>query len=324
MVKPTRYNAGALRRMAIRGSRVIAAAARATSTYNQFRSGGSYTQQRGGRSTEPGIVSNQFQTKQWYKKKRMPRRKRKQWVKFTKKVRAVFNKEMSCQTILRREVGTASAAINTQNFFNAMLFPADGVVASMNDLVEIKKSLAGTAAVGDKSKFRIESGVLDLAIQAKATNTNTLYADVYSIVARKDLPSSMYTSPTNMFANLTSESTVDLEGDTRIAPTDIGSTPFSMPLFCQYWKILSKKTITMTPGQVAEMQLRDSKNKYFMGKVVEDKTSIKGWTQGFFIIIRSQYNGTETPSCALDFGYTKHYVCRNIDNGSNVTISAST
>lgn len=275
-------------------------------------------QKTGRSSTSSKIATNQFNVQRWYSKKRMPRRKKKQWKKFSKKVKAVFNKQLAPTFMLRRETGTVSSADNLQTSFTSLLYGGNGTSGS-NDLQVIKQSLGVTVGL-NKLKYRFESAVLDLALQASSENTNTCYVDIYEILCRKSLANANYNSPNSLFQDMSNIANQDPNADTKISYTDIGSTPFTNVLFCSYFKILNKRTLTLSPGQVAELQMRDSTNHNLWGGDVTSLSALKGLTRGYLMIVRGQFNGTKTPASTVNFAYTRHYCLRQISN-DNVPIS---
>lgn len=296
-----------------------------------FRGPGSYTRtgtRRNFQST--GVVSNQYDVKTWYKKKNMPRGKKRKWKTFSKQVKAVLNKEIAPTIKLLRETGSFQTNTNTQNWGLAIMYTCDGTVAPNNDITECKLAIVGSGGNDFATKYRFESACLDLLIR---NDTDTwipslslepiprrLVIDMYHVVCRQDIPISLASNLYNLIGQTFNYANDDADtiDDGKILLDDIGAVLFHNPIFCRYFKILKKQAIQLGPGQHVELQMRDPKNRSMYGLQSEQKLALKGWTKGFIYSIRGipQVSGPSgaqsltTPAVHVSTGYTRSYVMR--------------
>lgn len=293
------------------------------------KSGFSYTGTRKRNFGSTGIVSNQFDVKTWYKKKNMPRRRKAGWKKFSRKVKAVVNKEIAPTIKLLREAGAFGTNTNRQNWGIALLYTADGSSAPNNDIAVCKLSVVGSGGNDFASNFRFESACLDLIMKNDTDTYNhgvpqnvdpqKIVVDLYHVVCRKDIPLSV---AANIYAFINSTFSYsnddqDTTDQGKIELTDIGAALFHNPLFCRFFKILKKQAIQLGPGQSVELQMRDPKNRKMYGLASEGLIAKKGWTKGFVYSIRGvpQTFGVipqafNTPAVHVSTGYTRSYVMR--------------
>lgn len=282
--------------------------------YNQAAN--AHASRRNYSNSDNAPVTSQYDVKTWYKKKNMPRNKKKKWKKFSNKVKAVFNKQIAPTIFLYRTVASINASADQQAWASVMLFTADGAAPPNEDLQRISVGLKGSGGNQIASKFRFESGCLDLLM--RNPGSVSMLVDIYTIYCRKDVPDN-YTSPVNLLTSLDNNASADANADAIIADTDIGFVPFSSPLFCSFFKVSKKRTLTLGAGSVSEIQLRDAKNRKLWGIDYVGKPCMRGWTKGYLLCIRGAYNGTTTPAVQLDIAYTRHYVLRQIQDSTLTT-----
>jgi len=280
-----------------------------------YMGGGSrtYTANRSGSDNAP--VTNQFDVRTWYKKKRMPTRKRKNWKKFSTKVKAVFNKEIAPTYFLYRTTTTISSSANTQGWGSLMLYTANMGTNPNNDLGRIASGVQGGTGNQLGTKYRFESACLDVLFRNKSSSTALV--DIYTIYCRKDVPDN-YESPYAVLTQLDATADQDTAGDTKIADNSIGFTPFHCPLFCSFFKVAKKRTLTLGAGAVSEIQMRDAKNRKLWGIDYTGKSAMRGWTKGYLVCVRGAYDSSVetpvTPAIELDTAYTRSYTLREISD----------
>lgn len=274
----------------------------------------------GKRSSDNGPVTSQYDVRTWYKKKKMPRRRRKAWKKFKSKVQAVLNKEIAPTYFLYRTTTTLSSLDNQQGWGSLMLYTAYGGAAPNNDLYQISVGLKGALGNQIGAKYRFESACLDVLLRNKGTNIALI--DVYTVYCRADLPDN-YASPYVALTSFDSLANQDNNADPKIADTDIGYTPFTCPLFCSFFKVVKKRTLTLSGGAVTEMQMRDAKNRKLWGIDYVGKPALRGWTKGYMVCVRGAYDSTagKTPAVNVDCAYTRHYCLRQLQDTSIVSAS---
>lgn len=123
-------------------------------------------------------VTNQYDARLIYRKRRMPAGKRRRWASFKNKVHAVSEKALGTQTVVLNDQGDIGNTNDGQHgMFNCALYPMNS--PSVNLFQDMKKigSCLGTAVttpdsglkVDSTAKILFQSGVLDLTIRNSST-----------------------------------------------------------------------------------------------------------------------------------------------------------
>lgn len=235
---------------------------------------------RGGGGNRAGYaksITAQHDTKTVYKKSRMPRRKRKRWAKFVKKVVAATD-DRGTQTFLFNKAHSETkvslvGGMSQQALVCAHLYGKNGQLAAgelgNRDLYEICQSLIG-GGVDDSAKIRFMSGVLDITVTNQRnpgipenTYEGPLEVDLYHIVypSNKQLV-------VNGLGQAYDTATTKVNGGyglPKVNINDRGATPFDIGQASAITglKILSKKKYYMGYGQAFTYQIRDPKNYQF-------------------------------------------------------------
>lgn len=241
---------------------------------------------------------NDFKTD--YRYKRMPRRKRRAWKKFSKKVNAVINKSQGLKKHLYEHVSLDSATIGTTYYGSAMLYTPDARVVDLNaDMgtffrevfpAGVFDNITNFGAADAQKVIRFESAQLE--VTWRNTGINPLIIDLYYVRCRKDYgltnqdtlnnPQGLYVLGFDKQGKV-----VDVEQNTTPfnagqTATQFGTTPFQSPLFCQHFKILSKRKITIAPGNTVSKTLKDPKNRYINSGDQRARICKRNQTHGYF------------------------------------------
>lgn len=230
----------------------------------------------------PSVVSVQHDVSNRYRRKRMPKRKRKKWVKFCRQVSHSIMQLQPLQSYTNDYSGANKVfGADTQMTDGQMI----GCVATSNndELLQIFKSAYGSAlARTDIDKYKIFLKSMCLDIQITNTGSAGCVIDVYTLIARKS------NSDTNrldtMYFNAFAEQNT-LSGGTK-SSTNPATTPWQNPLFLTFWRILSKKEVLLGVGQSTTMQIRVPYNRYLSGKDLETNNILRGFTRAFLIQAR--------------------------------------
>lgn len=244
---------------------------------------GSRTGRRGDKAILPGVISTQHDVSGRYRRKRMPRRKRKRWVGFSRKVNHVVLQMQPLNTYTVDYPGAVKTiAVNTQVTDGQMI---GGVSVTQNsELLDIFRSAFGSAlGINSIDVYKIYLKSMCLDLQLRNSGTNALVVDVYTLMCRRNDKNAQRIDVqyVNDFAEQGAGSggTVDVNNP--------ATTPFQNSSFCKRWKILAKKEILLGAGQVSTMQIRIPHNRYLSGKLLEHNVGcIPGFTRAFLIQAR--------------------------------------
>lgn len=258
---------------------------------------------RGRRSYPRGGVTSQYDTTSVYKRKGMPRYKKKQWKKFTRKVKAAISDRGTCTIVLNgahaQQTTSTIAGSQRQGITYVHLYGKQGTGAAANevgaqDLNKVVSSVRGSSSPGvdDTTKYHFKSAVLDITV----TNQNAgegqyigpLEIDVYHIVypTKKQI---VQPGLGNCFTIGTAQTEV-VDTLPKIEIGDRGATPFAcgQTISVVGMKILSKKKYFLPYGNCFTHQIRDPKNRTVDSETLVDKNSFyqPGWTQTLMIVAK--------------------------------------
>jgi len=261
-------------------------------------------------------VTTQHDTTNVYRKRRMPKRKRRGWAKFTRKVHAVAEKELGSRTVVFNSQPTfynsnpLNHGIAHVALYSALSNLSYTYLSDLSELVKLENQASPTAALGgtiDKTtKFLFQSAVMDLTMRntsggyevggAETLNSNmALEVDVYDISSpiMWDGNASVLGLPSLLEVfNLGNTDTKDIGGAaTGIEISKRGVTPFECCQTLSRWrlKINSKKKYFIPSGATATYQIRDPKRRTTVTQNLERLTGCNkpGWTRHIFIVFKS-------------------------------------
>lgn len=236
------------------------------------------------RAIEPRVNTFQHDTQSRYRKKRMPRRKRRRWVSFVKKVRHIDLNMQPLQIYTQEGVANQIAVANVGNYWGRM---CGGIGVPFNDEITqcfLNAYNLGSAAACAAYKLFIKSICLDVEI----TNNGSypVILDSYSLVCRK-----AYDNPITLSAQYVQalgEVAATASGGT-ISATKTALTLFDAPNFCSYWSVLKKTEHIIGSGNTITLQMRIPSDRYIDGKtLVYAQQGMPKFTRAFFFTWHGQ------------------------------------
>lgn len=252
------------------------------------------------------VTTNQHDFQRQYRRKKMPRRKRKNWKRKVKSFHYMMDQTLGTKTIVRNTQISASQATDTpQGTLIAHLYGLSGTEqpfeCGTRDLLDI----GNNDTTNTTGMLRFKSAVLDLTMRNTST-TIGIEADVYEVVYRD------YTNETGWRAAQSDAETAtnNINGGTGLALTQRGTTLFEFPERIKLLKekILKKTKIFLPAGQTATYQIRVAKNKICNKRnVTEDATGFvyPYWTRSVIICFKSVIGDAVT--CSMTVGVTRKY-----------------
>lgn len=245
--------------------------------------------------TNAGPITEQHDISNRYRRKPMPRYKRRRWRSFTKKVQHVMLQMNPLQTYTFDFANNETWTANQQAIFGFML---GGTTTTNNDeLFQVFRTAYGgaiTTATVDAYKIFIKSMCLD--VQITNTGSTSCIVDCYTVIARSS--DTVQETIGSQYFRLYGEQDSASVGSPSASA--IASTPFQNGPWLQKWKILSKKEVSLGVGTVTTMQLRNAVNRTLQGKSIESNPSyIPGYTRAFLFQVRgAPENAAGTAQCA--------------------------
>lgn len=260
--------------------------------------GANYIAERASKRSRQSIsgspVTTQHDVRGRYRYKRMPARRRKRWVRFSKRVRHVMLQQNALSSYSQDTVVpylNLQWLANKQITFGVML---GGTTVTFNDeLFQLFRQAydpALTTTTCDAYKLFIKSMCLDVQLKCDG---NAAIVDVYELVCRKtyNAATDLGTSYNNLYAEMDSPA---VNSPDALSPA---STPFENSPFLKFWKIKSKKELFLGTGQVTTMQMRSPINRALHGAIIRNNPqAIPGLTRAYLFQARGapRYNGASS------------------------------
>lgn len=251
----------------------------AAAVFGSGSSGSGMNKKKGVR--ESGINTFQHDALNRYRYKRMPKRRRKRWTRFSKSVRHVNLQMQPLQIYTQKSVANGSSAVNAQSYYGYMLGGTQ--VTGNREIFEIFKDAYNTAAFSNCASYKIFIKSMCLDMQVTNTGSYPIIVDVYRLRCRKD-----YGSASTLAAEYTAAASelVATTGGRTYDPTDPSGTPFDVPNFLSYWKVISKREVIIGSNNTTTMQIRRPANQYVDGKSVVTNAQCLPGSEALFIMWR--------------------------------------
>lgn len=268
----------------------------------------SQTLQRRRRPTSGLGITTQHDERRIYRRKSMPRFKRRKWKMFKNKVLAVSEKDLGTRTVVFNATYSSTNNVSGNQLLSEFaLYPVQSTSGQLNDMNNIMGMESGdwTAAKGGvvdaTSKIIFKSAIIDLTFRNASTFFTTvgggvldsrakLETDIYEMESAAPFDDSTGTY-NGLGAALTAgfSDTLNIGGaGTALVLTQRGVTPWDVPASLSRFKLrILKKTKFVTPnGDTFTYQMRDPRRR------VSNKISLtnaqgpnkRGWTRWIFII----------------------------------------
>jgi len=222
--------------------------------FNQMRS---FSRQRGARQSRfqsnrksfrgqkkfmrsGGGVTTQHDRAFVYRKKSMPRSKKRGWQKFKRKVLAVSEKSLGSRTVVYNDqvttTLTGSTTAGTQLLEQYALYPVkNGTYAHLNDLKAIYTNYTGDTDYNITDRLIFQSAVLDITVANGSLNSSSqavpIELDVYEVTSNRSWQDNNDSASTNInLVNIIGRGFTDTSNEgsaaTGLTLNQRGVTPF--------------------------------------------------------------------------------------------------
>lgn len=229
-----------------------------------------------------------------YRRKPMPRKKKKQWRKFTKRVQAVQLKGSGSQFLvnLRQQRVLSNVNGGKQTFTSihtACGLTGLGGAGGTDDFLTIAQRVVAASQVPGVALDNVKFVVSGWMVETQIVNngTNTAYIDMYYWRASKKVPQFMdatQVSAANIFEKGFSDMAANFPGGgSSLDAFDYGATPYQNPQFSRTMKIWKKTRVKLAPGGVTQVETRSGKN-YFRTWSIDEDYGMDTCTEGIFMI----------------------------------------
>lgn len=239
------------------------------------------TRRRRRRGTSGPGVTTQHDQRMVYRKKNMPRRTKRRWRAFTRRVNFIEEKELGSRTVLFNQniVSYSDKYTSGSGIMTVALYSQTSTYSWLSDLNQIaglenvgNPTAAAGSTVDQQTKILFQSAVLDITLRNNCINPATgaivstfqLEVDIYEVTCRKDfvVGASAATIYATLGLAIDAEQAAEraLNGiGSSIRPTDRGATPWecTSALSKLGLKIYKKTKYFIPAGNVITYQMRD-------------------------------------------------------------------
>lgn len=308
-----------------RGKRFRGSARRAPWTVRNMRS------RRGPRGT--GFTSRDKDVTTTYRRKAMPRFKRKRWVSFVRKVAAARATTAGLRTAAREHSFSVTTSGMRQNFSFLSMYSMGGGTATgsaafpaaghdyNSDMIAIFQN-EDTNIYGKKYMFQSCHMAADFSNNSP---TQAVVVRIYSLVARRDKSTGgiLGLNPRNVFE--TGYTQMDVAGGvlaTRIDPWHMYATPFNNSIFCSSYKITQVKRLQIEPNETHNFEYRDPKNHVIQGADAMNYGAKRGVTKYWFFTVQGSpgIDGL-VPTATVDVYVRRSYNYYMMENNAAATVA---
>lgn len=239
------------------------------------RAGRSFTFTRRKKSTSGRGVTFQRDHELIYRKRRMPRRRKRRWKSFIRKSVAASEKALGSRTVVRNEqfsFATSGTTGNTNDTVGQVaLYPINN---GTNEYLKDINRIASDTDIPQTGKLIFQSGVMDLTLTNISSSDDLdrkdipMEIDIYEISAGRNFEKATGDKGLlDVFSEGFSDTpTLATSGtDSGLGITTRGSTPWDCPqgLSMYKLKIWKKTKYRLSGGQSLSYQMRDPRRHVF-------------------------------------------------------------
>jgi len=225
----------------------------------------------------------------------MPPGRRKAWVKFSRKVQTVAEKQVAPQFTVIRRSGTQTAPISAQAGTGIFTVLGGGSASQNNDdlqdLFFAAQAMGGTAGfIGGVPLAAIRLHISGWYAQCVLSNvlTTACNVDCYYWRCKKDVDKTVYPDldqiMTTGFNNLAQHGSGSVASPTKLSIDVPGVTPFQNPLFSTCFQVYKKVRLQIKPNESATVELRSSRNYYRKAYFDYNYSFLRGVTEGVYFV----------------------------------------
>lgn len=209
----------------------------------------------------------------------MPKRKRRAWKKFTRKVNHVALQMQPLQIYATQNFQNYTSVANAGQIASRI---CGGTTVTGNDeLYQIFQGAYNVGSVSACAPYKIY--VKSICLDYEMTNNGSypIIVDVYTLRCRSKFPVSQDLGA--QYAGAIAE-VASPAGGGSLSLGNTALTLFDAPNFCSYWKVLKKQEIIIGSNQTITLQLRQPANRHIEGKELAESVQTLVGHKAFFIM----------------------------------------
>lgn len=303
-----------------RGRAIGKFAGNALGAYLRFRGSGSNTGQQSKKRSAPFPITGENDARSVYKRRRMPARRRRRWVRFQRKTKAVIAKSLAPSFLVRLRGETLTTVVDKQAWYQGhSVLGMNSSHIYFQDGNALNARVAALASGGAYAPDRfIVSGWM-CETQVVNNGGSTAYIDMYYYRTKKDVPTNfqgnLFGSPVAVWdvGNAQIAGNVPA-GGSLIDSNDYGVTPFNNSMFAKYVQITRKVRVKLGVGGVTQVETRSGKDYYIAYEDMQGKAMAKWKTEGILMVAYGTPDvlppGSVARSVTLSFSTNVNYTYR--------------
>jgi hypothetical protein len=281
-----------------------------------------------------GITTDHYDKKLKYKYKRMPKGKRRKYVKRVKFIRSVIDNSLGGTYATKYHVpaiADESALSGKQVIFGCVMgegLPIGGSTATLGqttgeyagelvNAIQQRENLVDSSLISTIAnyKYTIASNGMNTILHNESSDTCVL--DVYTFICRKDLPLAAMKSAAanganpnlsmgNLYEWMLEEESFTVGGGLATRHT-YAQIPFQNHHWCKYFKIVKVQELKIPGGSNVTLSMRTAKNFVWDSEKFQGKWCVKGITQGYLFRARGVPTDTDVIAAPLSIRYVTEY-----------------
>lgn len=240
---------------------------RAYRTYKYLTGSGSNKKRKSGVG-----ITGQHDKQVQYRKKWMPKAKKRKWVDFVRRVTAVSDRQKGRRTFVFNRTGDVTATSGAQGYLCSVLYGRNGVNLStttdfqsgMSDLYDIFNQ----SGYSSTTKLKMLSATLDITYSNKGSSAVEM--DLYEVQFKK---ATVYTDFKSAIDNAETDTTT-VGTWTSLNLTDRGVTLFDIPQVIRTtgMTIIKKTKVFVPSGGTTTYQMRDASDWFITKEYATNNT----------------------------------------------------
>lgn len=286
-----------------------------------------------GKRSSNAVTTHDHDFTSTYRRKRMPKHKRKRWVSFVRKVQAARATTAGLRSCGRTSIFSVTPAANAQEYTFMGLYSYNGGIGSAGPAVgfdtndDMQQVLTNEDAIISSHKYMFQSGTIRMTATSVGQTSpvvipvSACVLHIYSLGVRDDIVPGVLSgiNPSNLFFDsYTLAGQIGAAG--KISGTQMIATPFNNSNFLRFFKIYSVKKIQLEANESFSWEFRDPKNHVVNGSDVPVWGAKRGITKYWFMTVVGVPASTgQTAPCKVQFVVTKNYNYYEMENNQVAT-----
>lgn len=230
-----------------------------------------------------------------YRRRPMPRRRRRRWIRRKRGFDNMLNMRVPMRTFVKTTTHFLGAGTDSQQFEYSI---AGGSLTTVgdregnDDLNDIANLSRNTTPNADASIVANKVFLKSVQLETIIRNLSDVlvFLDVYRIYARKDTASvdfsTTYDEPVDIRQILTrgASDQAPVGGVNTVNLLNHGATPFQISRFCSLFKIVSKTRYRLEPGSTVQIHMNRRYNRTYDFSKMRNMVYTRAFTTGFLFV----------------------------------------